>query len=106
MGLLAFFRGPDMAAGLEQMRRTPGAVLVDVRTAEEYRNGRIPGSVNVPLAALDRISSRVENKDVPVFVYCWSGARSRQAAAQLRHMGYTNVTNLGGIVAYRGKVER
>jgi len=106
MGIFDFFRGPDMAAGLEQMKNSPGAVLVDVRTAEEYRGGRIPGSVNIPLSSLDRISRQVENKDAPVFVYCQSGARSRQAAAALARMGYTNVTNLGGIAAYRGKVER
>jgi len=46
-----------------------------------------------------------ENKAVHLFVYCHSGARSRQAAAVLQSMGYTNVTNIGGIAAYSGKVE-
>ena len=44
-------------------------------------------------------------KDTPLFVYCHSGARSRQAAALLAQMGYTNAKNIGGIAAYRGKVE-
>ena len=39
-------------------------------------------------------------------VYCRSGARSRQAVSILKHMGYTNVHNIGGIAAYSGKVER
>jgi len=41
-----------------------------------------------------------------LFVYCYSGARSRQAATMLGQMGYTKVNNIGGISSYRGKVER
>jgi len=48
----------------------------------------------------------VDNKDAPLFVHCLSGARSRQAATVLKQMGYTNVTNIGGIADYHGKVER
>jgi len=106
MGFLDIFRMPDMRKGLEAMDEQPGAVLVDVRTPEEYREGRIPGSVNVPLSSLDKIRSVAENEAVPLFVYCQSGARSRQAVSQLLAMGYTAVTNLGGMAAYRGKVER
>ena len=40
----------------------------------------------------------------PLFAYCHSGSRSSQAAAMLRHMGYTNVKNIGGIAGYTGKV--
>jgi rhodanese-related sulfurtransferase len=47
-----------------------------------------------------------ENKDTHLFVYCHSGSRSRQAVSLLQHMGYSNVQNIGGIAAYRGKVER
>ena len=46
------------------------------------------------------------NKDAELFVYCYSGTRSRQATVMLQHMGYTKVQNLGGITAYQGKVER
>lgn len=45
-------------------------------------------------------------KDTPLFVYCYSGGRSRQAADILKGMGYTNVKNLGGIASYTGKVEK
>lgn len=38
------------------------------------------------------------------FVYCLSGARSRQATAELSRMGYLSVTDLGGVSRYRGKL--
>ena len=46
-----------------------------------------------------------ENKDTTLYVYCYSGVRSRQAAGLLQRMGYRNVNNIGGIAAYAGKVE-
>ena len=73
--------------------------------AQEYREGHIPGSINVPLQTIDKVTSIAENKDTALFVYCYSGARSRQAMAMLQHMGYTKVQNLGGIATYQGKVE-
>ena len=51
------------------------------------------------------IASVIGGKDTPLFVYCYSGARSRQAAGALRRMGYSNVKNIGGIAAWKGKVE-
>ena len=78
---------------------------MDVRTPEEYKDGHIPGSHNIPLQQLDKIDAIVENKDAVLYVYCHSGARSRQATALLQHMGYRHVNNIGGIAAYRGKVE-
>ena len=106
MGTFDFLRQPDINKGVAKLRDTEGAVLVDVRTPQEYREGHIPGSKNVPLQQLDKIGSVTDNKDAPMFVYCYSGARRRQAVAVLRHMGYANVNNIGGIAAYRGKVER
>ena len=106
MGFFDFLKQPDVNQGVANYCNTPGAVLLDVRTPQEYSEGHIPGSKNVPLQALDKIRSVVENKDIELFVYCYSGARSRQAASALGQMGYTNVQNIGGITAYQGKVER
>ena len=105
MGIFDFFRQPDIQEGLRQYQTTPGAVLLDVRTPEEYREGRIPGSRNVPLGELEQAAEAAPDPDTPLFVYCLSGARSSQAAAALRRMGYQHVTNIGGISGYRGKVE-
>ena len=106
MGILDLLRGPDINRGVKEYGNTPDAVLLDVRTEEEYREGHIPGSRNVPLHELDDALHVIGNRSTPVFVYCYSGARSRRAASALQEMGYTRVRNLGGIAAYSGRVER
>ena len=106
MGFFDFFKQPDIHQGVKEHRSTPGSVLLDVRSPEEYRGGHIPGSRNLPLQTIENVASVAENKHTALYVYCHSGARSRQAAGMLQHMGYTNVNNIGGISAYSGKVER
>ncbi len=106
MGFFDFLRSPDINQGVTEWKNTPGAVLVDVRTQEEYKEGHIPGSKNVPLAMINKISDVVPDKDTPLYVHCLSGARSRQAVAYLGQMGYTNIKNIGGISSYRGAVEK
>ena len=105
MGFFDLFRQPNINQGVADYHNTPGAILLDVRTPQEYREGHIPGSKNVPLQTIDKISSVADNKNIPLFVYCYSGGRSRQAVSMLQHMGYNNVQNIGGIAAYQGKVE-
>ena len=106
MSFFDFMKGPDINQGVTEYNATDGAVLLDVRTPDEYRQGHIPGSKNVPLQSIDKVTVMINNKATPIFVHCLSGARSRQAAAILQQMGYTNVKNIGGISAYAGKVER
>ena len=106
MGFFDFFKQADINQGVKEYKAAAGAVLLDVRTPQEYREGHITGSKNVPLQQLDKVSTVAENKNIPLFVYCYSGARSRQAAGMLQRMGYTNVNNIGGIAAYAGKLER
>lgn len=105
MGFFDLFKQNDINQGVKDYHNIPGAVLLDVRTPQEYRESHIPGSKNLPLQTIDKVDSIVENKDTVLYVYCHSGARSRQAVSYLQHMGYTNVNNIGGIAAYRGKVE-
>lgn len=105
MGFFDLFRHPDINQGVEEYRAVPQAILLDVRTPEEYRGGHVPGSKNLPLQQIDRIKSVAVNKEAPLFVYCQSGARSRQAVSLLQRMGYVNVNNIGGMSAYQGEVE-
>lgn len=104
MSFFDLFKRPDINAGVEAWRAEPKAVLLDVRTPEEYRQGHIEGSVNLPLDALRAAREKLPATDTPLFVHCLSGARSAQAVSILRTMGYTQVTNIGGLNGYRGKV--
>ena len=52
-----------------------------------------------------RAPGLAEDKETPLFGYCYSGARSGQAVHVLRRMGYANVKNIGGIAAWTGEVE-
>ncbi|MBR7081630.1 MAG: rhodanese-like domain-containing protein [Oscillospiraceae bacterium] len=106
MGFLDMFKTPDIDSGVDECRGTRNAVLLDVRTAEEYRQGHIPESVNVPLDEIGRADGQIPDKETPVFTYCLSGARSARAAAELRRRGYSRVKNIGGISSYSGKIVR
>lgn len=96
----------DIDLGVKEYQEISDAVLLDIRSPQEYREGHIPGSIKLPLHKLDNADEIIENVDIPIFVYCQSGNRSRQAVALLGAMGYTNVKNIGGIAAWTGKVER
>ena len=99
MGLFDFFASrPSQEEGRDRWKETPDAVLLDVRTPEEYQAGHVPGAKNLPL---DRLGGVNLPKSQPVFAYCLSGARSAQACAWLKRKGY-EATNLGGIGGYRG----
>ncbi len=105
MGLFGLLGGADIDQGVEEWKKTPGAVLLDVRSPGEYRQGHIPGSVNVPVNEIGQISEQVPQKETPLFVYCLSGSRSSRAVRLLKQQGYTEVNNIGGINGYQGKVE-
>lgn len=105
MGFFDRLKHKDINRGVKEYELALGAVLLDVRTPEEYREGHIPKSKNVPLQTIDRVPSVVAGKQTPLYVYCYSGSRSGQAVAVLKRMGYTNVSNIGGIVSYSGKIE-
>lgn len=83
----------QMLSQAEGMRRCrQGALLLDVRTPEEYRGGHLAGSVSVPLERVSgRIGSLAPDKGREVLVYCSRGERSRAAAQVLWHMGYRRV---------------
>ena len=81
------------------------AVLLDVRTPEEHKNGYLQGAVLLPLAELEsKISGRVPGKNTPIYIYCRSGRRSEMAVEKLKAMGYTALHNLGGLKDARKKL--
>ena len=105
MGFFDFLKTPDIHKGLERYHSTPGAVLLDVREPDEYAAGHIPGSMNLPLSAIDTAEIHLRNPETPLFVYCLAGTRSARAVARLKSLGYTRVENIGGIRSYRGEKE-
>lgn len=82
MRFFDFLKGPDINQGVKEYSTTDGAVLLDVRTPDEYRQGHIPGSKNVPLQSIDKVAGMIDNKATPIFVHCLSGARSRQPVTE------------------------
>ena len=70
-----------------------GAILIDVRTEEEYNQDHIEGAINVPLQNIDTITY---NYDDVIVLYCATGMRSGEAAKILAEKGYTKIYSLDG----------
>jgi len=88
--------GGKVATSIVKQKLESGAIIVDVRTPEEFRDGAYPGAKNIPLADLGRRLSEIP-KDKPVVLYCASGARSSSAARAMKQAGYLDVVNAGGL---------
>lgn len=94
MGIFQFFgiksKKQIIVEALEQ-----GAIIVDVRTPQEYNEGHIRDSINIPLQQLDARISTLKKKGKPVITCCRSGGRSRRAKAILEKNGVKTI-NGGG----------
>lgn len=104
MGIFSVFSKLTMDEGVAEFRRVPGAVLLDVRTDEEYAAGHVEGSCHLALDKIALAAEVVPDKDTPLYVYCRSGARSARASEALKQMGYQKVKNIGGILDYHKEV--
>ena len=83
------------------------AILLDVRTPEEYSFGHLDGAMNVNWYDID-FKEKVDDleRSKTVYLYCKAGGRSAKAAAVMREMGFTNVVNLeGGYDAFTSQTE-
>jgi rhodanese-related sulfurtransferase len=94
---------PSIAASeLNALRESGNApVVIDVRSAEEYASGHIPGAVNIPY---DHVAERISEIDAPhgVALYCMVGPRARKGESALLAAGYTSVVHLeGGLAAWK-----
>ena len=86
-----------------QMINRDKAVVVDVCQAEEFAQGHIVGSKNIPLADLEaKLPGLVKNKALPVILVCQTGARSGRAVATAKKLGYEQAQSLaGGLKAWK-----
>jgi phage shock protein E len=94
MGLFSMFGGGGKQDAVKEML-AKGAMIIDVRTPDEYRSGHITNSVNIPLNLLPGKVNDLKRKNKPIITCCRSGARSGMAADQLKSAGI-DVMNGGG----------
>ncbi len=82
----------------EIMNSEKDAIILDVRTESEFLSEHIKNAINLPLDLIEeKVESVVDDKDAIILVYCRSGNRSVTASDILVSLGYTNVSNFGGI---------
>ena len=82
-------------------------IILDVRRADEFSEGHIPGAVNY--ANEDILQDKPEvlpDLEQTIYAYCRSGRRSKEAADKLVQMGYTNIIEIGGILDWNGELEK
>lgn len=73
-----------------------GAMLIDVRTLEEFNEDHLPNAINMPLSDLNTLANPI-HRSQPIVVYCRSGNRAAHAERLLYDMGFANVFNGGGL---------
>lgn len=76
-----------------------GAVLIDVRDAEDYAAGHVEGSVNIPIDELSADALAAYDTDQTLIFACYSGSKAAQAVKTAEELGYTNVYNAGSVDA-------
>ena len=102
------YKSVSMDEGLKMMAESSDFILLDVRRSDEFASGHIPGAVlfTNELMTLEDAEKLLPNKKQRIYVYCRSGRRSKEASQKLFDYGYTNVIEIGGILDYKGDVER
>ena len=89
------------------MKTEKNYVILDVRTAEEFAEGHIPGAINVANEDIsDTEIPALPDKSQLILVYCRSGRRSKEAAKKLVALGYSNIVEFGGILDWTGDIEK
>ena len=74
-----------------------GAILIDVRSNQEYMEGHLQGAINIPdFEITNRVQREIPKKNQMVILYCQYGGRSKSASIIMKKLGYTNVYNLYG----------
>ena len=89
------------------MEENENYIILDVRTQAEYNQGHIPNAICIPNETIDEnVVNKLPDKNQMILVYCRSGNRSKQAAEKLKKLGYTNLIEFGGIIDWKGEIER
>ena len=101
------YRQVSMDEAVEIMKKDRNYIILDVRRPDEYAEGHIPGAINVA----NEVIGTEEIPELPdkaqlILVYCRSGRRSKEAAEKLVKLGYTNIVEFGGILDWKGEIEK
>ena len=101
----AAYRRVSMQEAVDMMADEDGYIILDVRTAQEFASGHIPGAMLLPNEDIgtEKIA-QLPDKNQLILVYCRSGNRSKQAADKLVRLGYTNIVEFGGINSWPGEI--
>ena len=92
------------AQAVELMQTEKDYIILDVRTVEEYNAGHIPNAICIPNESItDKEPPELPDKDQLILVYCRSGRRSKEASQKLADLGYTKITEFGGIIDWTGE---
>ena len=99
------YRQISMDEAVTMMVEETDYIILDVRRADEFAEGHIPGAINVANESIgtDEIPELPDKKQL-IMVYCRSGRRSKEAAEKLVKLGYTNIVEFGGILDWKGEI--
>lgn len=92
MGIFSFLFGAG--TNLKDVLRR-GAVIIDVRTAQEFDMGKVPGSINIPVDRIASNAERIKGMNKPIIFVCQSGYRSRSAIQMMKARGLKEVYSGG-----------
>ena len=81
----------------KMIKENGNAIVIDVRTRDEYRFKHLDGAINIPMQNIcERIEGVTRNRNDVIILYCEYGSRSKKACNKLRKIGYVNVFNMSG----------
>ena len=101
------YRQISMDKAVKMMKDEKNYIILDVRRPDEFAEGHIPGAINVPNEEIGTAEiAELPSKSQLILVYCRSVRRSKEASEKLVKLGYTNVVEFGGILEWKGEIER
>ena len=101
------YRQISMDEAVKMMRDEKDYIILDVRRHDEFAEGHIPGAINVPNEEIGTTEiAELPDKSQLILVYCRSGRRSKEASEKLVKLGYTNIVEFGGILDWKGEIEK
>ena len=96
-----------MSEAVKMMETENNYIILDVRRADEFAEGHIPGAINVANEVIGTEEiPELTDKSQLILVYCRSGRRSKEASEKLVKLGYTNIVEFGGILDWKGEIEK